>query len=125
MGSILRVAVISGAMLLVAASSFAQDQNACVSACLEQLRVCSGGQYSERCAAEARSCSQRCMGSLPARTFYCRMEATTAGGMLYNDGVCQGSAGQTSEEQRAACERQFAPPSHVSTFSYTVTCTPS
>ncbi|MBL8547191.1 MAG: hypothetical protein JNL81_12070 [Hyphomonadaceae bacterium] len=118
-------AAIAAAMLLAIGNSMAQDQNVCVSACLEQMRVCSGGQYNESCAIEARSCSQRCTGSLPARSFYCRMEATTAGGMLYNDGVCVGSAGQTYEEQRAACERQFAPPSHVSTFSHTVTCTPS
>lgn len=103
------------ALLTVSDMASAQPANACVSNCLARMRQCGA---TEDCAAEARSCSQRCTGDTAARTFYCRAEGHNA----YNDGMCLGDAGDTLDQQRRTCERRFGSTTGGSPVS--VTCTP-
>lgn len=103
------------ALLTLPDGATAQSANACVSSCLARMRQCGAN---EECAAEARSCSQRCTGDTAARTFYCRAEGHNA----YNDGMCLGDAGDTLEEQRRTCVRRFSSQTGGSPVS--VTCTP-
>lgn len=111
-----RLGIIAASLALLAAGGgSAQPANSCVSNCLERMRQCGA---SDECAAQARSCSQRCTGDTGARTFYCRAEGHNA----YNDGMCQGDAGDTLEEQRRSCERRFGANTGGSPVS--VTCTP-
>ena len=109
------IVFVAAALLGMGNAASAQSANSCVSACLAQMRQCGA---TEECAAEARSCSQRCTGDTAARTFYCRAEGHNA----YNDGMCLGDAGDTLEEQRRSCVRRFSSQTGGSPFS--VTCTP-
>ncbi|QJQ32195.1 hypothetical protein GV829_06780 [Sphingomonas lacunae] len=115
MKAILGVMAAGLALFAAAEGASAQSADSCVSNCLARMRQCGA---TEECAAEARSCSQRCTGDTAARTFYCRAEGHNA----YNDGMCLGDAGDTLEEQRRACVRRFTSQTGGSPSS--VTCTP-